>query len=349
MVMILHTLRLVVGLAMLAAAAALARPFAGVVLATCRGAGVDGRSAQPSLPGLRVGGDPSRGAAGHAIPDPRGYETVMASIQTAAGAALDPGGSAPFAGRSAGPPGVVPPLPAAAGTPPAPPVLDGTYRSTVEIPPPPLLEMHNVPGPAADWSAYDRARRPDQSGQTWPSQKGPSHYVVRDGDDLAGIAVKIYGRAGAASAIWAANRDRLPDPNLLPIGFVLRLPPAWMLPGAVSSSGTAIEPSIGVAQAAADPGATPGNSATHSAGFWLDRIDAVPSEAATAPPRGQSGEDSPGPRRPATVRVGPGDSLESIAARFYGDPQAAGRLWQANRDRLRSPELVVPGMELRLP
>jgi nucleoid-associated protein YgaU len=44
-----------------------------------------------------------------------------------------------------------------------------------------------------------------------------------------------------------------------------------------------------------------------------------------------------------------GDSLESIAVRFYGDRVMASRIWQANRDRLRSPDLLVPGAELRLP
>jgi nucleoid-associated protein YgaU len=53
--------------------------------------------------------------------------------------------------------------------------------------------------------------------------------------------------------------------------------------------------------------------------------------------------------RPAAIRVGMGDSLESIATRFYGDRGMAMRIWQANRDRLRSPDLLVPGVELRLP
>jgi len=54
-------------------------------------------------------------------------------------------------------------------------------------------------------------------------------------------------------------------------------------------------------------------------------------------------------QRPATVRVGVGDSLESIAVRFYGDRAMVSRIWQANRNRLRSPDLLVPGTELQLP
>jgi nucleoid-associated protein YgaU len=47
--------------------------------------------------------------------------------------------------------------------------------------------------------------------------------------------------------------------------------------------------------------------------------------------------------------VGPGDTLAALAERFYGDRSMAERIWDVNRDRLRSPELVVIGMELRLP
>ena len=50
-----------------------------------------------------------------------------------------------------------------------------------------------------------------------------------------------------------------------------------------------------------------------------------------------------------SVRVGPGETLETLAQRFYGDRGMATRLWEANRDRLRNPALVTAGMELRLP
>jgi len=55
---------------------------------------------------------------------------------------------------------------------------------------------------------------------------------------------------------------------------------------------------------------------------------------------------------PATaqvVRLGPGETLASLAQRLYGDPTMAEQIFAVNRDRLRSPDLVVAGMELRLP
>jgi nucleoid-associated protein YgaU len=195
----------------------------------------------------------------------------------------------------------------------------------------------------------------------------PADYVVRDGDDLTGIALKVYGHAGAATAIWTANRDRLTDPQVLPIGLALRLPPSWMLPAAHAAAGgatgAAIEPTFtpnwSSGHAKASGGRDPAVPAAHGGAesFWLQGADSRPSAPAatlTAGPGRLTGrEATSGPavpaHRPDTVRVGMGDSLESIAVRFYGDRAMASRIWLANRDRLRSPDLLVPGVELRLP
>jgi phage tail protein X len=52
-----------------------------------------------------------------------------------------------------------------------------------------------------------------------------SVYRVRDGDDLTGIANRFYGTPAAAGPIWNANRGRLADPEVLPIGVEIVLPP----------------------------------------------------------------------------------------------------------------------------
>jgi nucleoid-associated protein YgaU len=49
------------------------------------------------------------------------------------------------------------------------------------------------------------------------------HRVV-DGDTLAGLAARYLGSAARAEEIYAANRDILNDPELLPIGAELKLP-----------------------------------------------------------------------------------------------------------------------------
>lgn len=50
-----------------------------------------------------------------------------------------------------------------------------------------------------------------------------------------------------------------------------------------------------------------------------------------------------------TYMVQPDDTLRVIAQRAYGDPAAFTRIFEANRDLLRSPEDLRPGQVLRLP
>jgi nucleoid-associated protein YgaU len=204
------------------------------------------------------------------------------------------------------PPAPLPPRPPEFAQPQ--PAMQGMYRSALDAPPPPLLDPQRPPPLAAGWSGSGHtASRPPAP----PAAAGsplPATYRVRDGDDLAGIAARMYGHPAAAAAIWAANRDLISDPSLLPIGAELRLPPPWEIDIASrSAGGAAIEPRRG-------PAATPVAAAVGG-----------------------------------RIRVAPGDTLAAMAQRLYGDPAMARRIWELNRDQLRSPELVVPGMELRLP
>lgn len=57
-----------------------------------------------------------------------------------------------------------------------------------------------------------------------PPAETPSRHVVVDGDTLSTLAVRYLGRADAYLEIYEANRDVLDNPDLLPIGAVLRIP-----------------------------------------------------------------------------------------------------------------------------
>lgn len=306
------TVRCFVGLALVAGGVSLAAPFLGELFAaharTREGAGVTVpapvREPAAEIPSLEIAGEPSVPAsyAAHSIPDPRlgGWEFRQAeSVELPAELEGDVGGALPSRDYSPPPAPAPMPQPATGWSQSAPP-LDAAYRSTLDVPPPPLLDADTPPPLAVAWTANDAARAaaaPPAAPNA--GQSLPSTYVVRDGDDLTSIATKIYGHPGAAGVIWSVNRDRLTDPALLPIGMELRIPPSWSVP-AIQGPGAAtatIEPS----------------------------------------------------RRPAKVRVAPGETLESLARRFYGDRAMAARLWEANRDQLRNPALLVAGMELRLP
>ena len=50
-----------------------------------------------------------------------------------------------------------------------------------------------------------------------------------------------------------------------------------------------------------------------------------------------------------TYTVKSGDSLSKIAKRYYGDANAWHRIYEANRDKIKNPDLIHPGQEFTIP
>lgn len=76
--------------------------------------------------------------------------------------------------------------------------------------------------------------------------------------------------------------------------------------------------------------------------------------------QGGSSSTAPAPSFPApagtsgttaerTYTVVAGDSLSKIAKRQYGDANAWNRIYEANRDIIRDPDLIYPGQTLKIP
>jgi nucleoid-associated protein YgaU len=84
-----------------------------------------------------------------------------------------------------------------------------------------------------------------------------------------------------------------------------------------------------------------GNSSTAP-----DFSDVVSGSSSTAPsPTGS-------PTGAATGRmyiVQPGDSLSKIAKKFYGKANAWNRIFEANKDVIKNPDLIQPGWKLQIP
>jgi nucleoid-associated protein YgaU len=71
----------------------------------------------------------------------------------------------------------------------------------------------------------------------------------------------------------------------------------------------------------------------------------APAPAQTTPsPAGTSG--STGGKSYTVVA---GDSLSKIAKREYGDANAWNRIYEANRDIIKNPDLIYPGQNLKIP
>lgn len=70
----------------------------------------------------------------------------------------------------------------------------------------------------------------------------------------------------------------------------------------------------------------------------------------TAPsPIGTTGTSAPVQAASKTYTVQKGDSLSKIALREYGDAQEWRRIFEANRDLIKDPDLIQPGWMLKLP
>ena len=139
------------------------------------------------------------------------------------------------------------------------PQLGMAYRSTLQAPPPPLLDGQTPPPFAVGWTARGAGVRPPSAVGTEPS----GVYVVRDGDDLTGLATRFYWHPAAAVAIWQANRGLLRDPHVLPIGAALVLPPPSLVAELMRPTDhAAIEPAAEPPLASRPPGAV-------SLGSWL--------------------------------------------------------------------------------
>ena len=70
-----------------------------------------------------------------------------------------------------------------------------------------------------------------------PAEETARTHTVVDGDTLAALADRYLGSSAWAGEIYEANRDVLHDPELLPIGVELKLPPrtSRSVPAAPSS------------------------------------------------------------------------------------------------------------------
>ena len=71
------------------------------------------------------------------------------------------------------------------------------------------------------------------------------------------------------------------------------------------------------------------------------------SSSTAPPPKPPSAADAP--PAPRTYTVAAGDNLSKIAKRFYGDANKWKKIFEANRDTIKNPDLIKPGQVLKIP
>jgi len=71
--------------------------------------------------------------------------------------------------------------------------------------------------------------------------------------------------------------------------------------------------------------------------------------------KSDSSSTAPSPGMPApaaasrTYVVKKGDNLSKIAKEIYGDANGWRRIFEANRDQIKDPDLIQPGQNLKIP
>lgn len=234
---------------------------------------------------------------------------------------------------------------------------------------------------------------------------GPQTHTIQSGDTLSSISEKYLGSPNRFQEIFEANRLVLTNPNRLPEGVVISIPPPVKDVQRVSGQNSTERSSVHETRRpnsdltafepiSPNPGPVEDRSTKvdHKSAIVSDKpesldtdgkvVEAKPTDPkptetkkrfaapsrlpfghnvtpirkpvepvnATVPESKESNETDPahGSTR-QTYQVRKGDSLERISQRVYGNPKRAADIFNANRDKLASPDAVKEGLELELP
>jgi nucleoid-associated protein YgaU len=156
-----------------------------------------------------------------------------------------------------------------------------------------------------------------------------SHRIA-DGDTLVRLAERYLGRADRSQELFEYNRDVLSNPDVLPIGKQLRIPPL-------------------VPVQTADPLPSMKSTASEPAGTQQSLVPLggdKPAAAKTAATAISAKSKNPKQR---TYEVQAGDNLVDIARKLYGDGRRHEQLFEANRHVLKNPASLKAGMVLIVP
>ena len=95
------------------------------------------------------------------------------------------------------------------------------------------------------------------------------------------------------------------------------------------------------------------DDATKSTGFPDVTADSSASAEGSSAPADFSdvtaGSSSTAPPASSTYTVKSGDSLSHIAKHLYGDASKWHQIYDANRDKIKNPDLIQPGWVLTIP
>lgn len=221
------------------------------------------------------------------------------------------------------------------------------------------------------------------------SEPPPVEHRVKRGENLSQIAQQYFGDANRYPLLFDANRAVLENPDKLRVGMTLTIPPLPQVPAtpaAVSAVLSPAEPAANFVQHRVRRGESLSDIAQQHLGsanrygeiFNLNRdnlrnpndlrigmmlnIPVLATPDASPPPQTPLPTSPPAAPTPVTAPAPPaapvnytqytvqrGESLSAIALNELGDSERYMEIFNANTDRLKSPDALKPGMILNLP
>ncbi|MCB9850394.1 MAG: LysM peptidoglycan-binding domain-containing protein [Phycisphaerales bacterium] len=194
-----------------------------------------------------------------------------------------------------------------------------------------IREEHTIEAPQPRRSDTNVAIETPRTRQA-PATRGV--YLVKPGDNLTRIAKNVYhdDSKSVIDAIFEANRSHMDTPNHLVVGKELTLP--------------ALDARSAPQPAHTEPLET--NDSLRQLREDLARInDNAPSATDTRVAVNEPATEAPGRK----YKIQPGDTLTSIVRSQYGsdDPDLVARVFEANKERMASPDTIIVGRTLELP
>lgn len=169
-------------------------------------------------------------------------------------------------------------------------------------------------------------------------QSEVKRYIVRSGDWLSTIAEKFYGDAMNYSAIFAANKDVLENPNKIYPGQELRIPEVVK-----AKQYYTVRSGDSLSQIAES---YYGDAMKYKVVFAANQ-DIVADPNNIYPGQRLEIPDVLGNTENYTVRLN--DWLSKIAKRAYGEASQYRKIYAANGGLIQDPNLIYPGQNLRIP
>jgi LysM repeat protein len=144
-------------------------------------------------------------------------------------------------------------------------------------------------------------------------------YTVQPGDSLSAIAAHAYGSTADWPAVWWANRQQVPNPNMIAAGQRLQLPASGQVPGWMAKAASA---AIGATESAPVASASTPPPAQSPAAVQAPE-PAPASSAGTSSPAGANWNAI------AACESG-GNWSTNTGNGFYGGLQFTEQTWLAN-------------------